>query len=395
MSIRKGNDIIASTPAVDTVPQQGPANVITSGGVYAALQEYGNWSHHISNCITEIPQDIKLELNNGTLTLKAGSKVYVPNGAGVFDEITTTQDFIMGQWGSVTGKGMVLRLPDGNIIPELFNNIYSGNTAPSGSTYMWWYDTANNMVKTTSNGGSTWSNLRSLPLCTITVANGLVTSIDQVFNGFGYIGSTVFALPGVKALIPDGRNDDGTLKNIDLTLTEVKTTTTTSDIYYGYIGIASHGGWVGPSDIISYNSNENHVYYSGSYQEWVIVGGVSVSSGKITFLDTNTTFHAVDYNDTEYMAHQSMPSNRYFDLTVGGSGASYIAPADGYFVVAITDSGYAELTTTTTSSTASFVGGWARAFIPVKKGTVMTLYYGNVGTWKLFRFYYAQGVYNV
>ena len=33
-----------------------------------------------TNCITEIPNDIKLELSNGTLTLKAGSKVYVPNG---------------------------------------------------------------------------------------------------------------------------------------------------------------------------------------------------------------------------------------------------------------------------------------------------------------------------
>ena len=32
----------------------------------------------VSNCITNIPQDIKLELNNGVLTLKAGSKVYVP-----------------------------------------------------------------------------------------------------------------------------------------------------------------------------------------------------------------------------------------------------------------------------------------------------------------------------
>ena len=32
----------------------------------------------ITNCITKIPQDIKLELTNGTLTLKAGSKIYIP-----------------------------------------------------------------------------------------------------------------------------------------------------------------------------------------------------------------------------------------------------------------------------------------------------------------------------
>ena len=34
----------------------------------------------ITNCITKIPQDIKLELNEGVLTLKAGSKIYYPNG---------------------------------------------------------------------------------------------------------------------------------------------------------------------------------------------------------------------------------------------------------------------------------------------------------------------------
>lgn len=39
-----------------------------------------------------IPQDIKLELNNGTLTLKAGSRVYVPNG---FESDGTTPKFIL------------------------------------------------------------------------------------------------------------------------------------------------------------------------------------------------------------------------------------------------------------------------------------------------------------
>ena len=35
----------------------------------------------ISNCITYIPQDIKLELNNNnTIVLKKGSIVYIPNG---------------------------------------------------------------------------------------------------------------------------------------------------------------------------------------------------------------------------------------------------------------------------------------------------------------------------
>ena len=47
----------------------------------------------VSNCITEIPQDIKLELNNNnTIVLKKGSIVYIPNGTGNFDKVTITQD---------------------------------------------------------------------------------------------------------------------------------------------------------------------------------------------------------------------------------------------------------------------------------------------------------------
>ena len=47
----------------------------------------------VSNCITYIPQDIKLELNNNnTIVLKKGSIVYIPNGTGNFDKVTITQD---------------------------------------------------------------------------------------------------------------------------------------------------------------------------------------------------------------------------------------------------------------------------------------------------------------
>lgn len=38
MSIRKGNDIIASKPLVDAVPTQSSTNAVSSGGVYTALQ---------------------------------------------------------------------------------------------------------------------------------------------------------------------------------------------------------------------------------------------------------------------------------------------------------------------------------------------------------------------
>jgi hypothetical protein len=95
---------------------------------------------------------------------------------------------------------------------------YSGSTQPTVSTqYNAWYDTANNIVKLTNDTGATWIGQWSLPICVTSTENGVLKTVDQIFNGFGYIGSTVFALPGVKGLIPDGKNTDGSLKNIEWT----------------------------------------------------------------------------------------------------------------------------------------------------------------------------------
>lgn len=91
-----------------------------------------------------------------------------------------------------------------------------------------------------------------------------------------------------------------------------------------------------------------------------------------------------------------MPSNKYIDLTLGATGSTYTAPANGWFqcaCVGTIGSTYFELVNGfIASSTASFVGGWARASIPVKKGDIVTVYYGgNNFINRLFRFTYAEG----
>ena len=169
-----------------------------------------SWSSNVSNCITEIPQDIKLELNNGTLTFKAGSKVYVPNGSGVFDIRNITTDKTTSSSGAGDGQYLMLCQSDG-AITTAYTNV-SGSTAPATPTNgMVWYDTANNLVR--RYWGGNWNSGYSLPIALVSVSNGTFASIDQVFNGFGYIGSSIYALPGVKLAIPNGFNSDGTLKS--------------------------------------------------------------------------------------------------------------------------------------------------------------------------------------
>ena len=370
-------------------------------------QNISNWSSNVTNCITEIPQDIKLELNNGTLTLKAGSKVYVPNGVGVFDELIIQNDITLT---STLNRTAVLVVNTNNIgIAQYADSMtFSGNTAPSGQQYMQWYDTANNLVKQTNNSGSTWTSGFSLPFAMVTITSAGIQSIDQVFNGFGYIGSTVFALPGVKGLIPDGRNADGSLKNIEVTVNNVLTHTGSYNeqpqwviIYGDSISSWDSVYWIG------YNSQENILFNKEGWSSATsgskivaCVGAFLSADGnqKITSFTPKTAFHAVDYSDTEFIGHQAMPSNKYINLTLGASGSSYTAPADGYFVL-----------TKSTSANGQFIqlgsGAWSgpsifswsgsqynacHAFLPARKGQVITVDYtaGGSGT---FRFYYANG----
>ena len=163
--------------------------------------------------ITNIPQDIKLELNNGTLRLKAGSKLYVPNGPGVCDEIAVPTDKTLTSGANWQFMVFYNKTSGTFYRNQNMSSHYSGNTAPENPvTQAVWYDTTNNSVKIYINGA--WVSDWSFPLAVIT-ATGSISSIDRVFDGFGYIGSSYFILPNVEGFYPNGK--DG-FKNIFTTI---------------------------------------------------------------------------------------------------------------------------------------------------------------------------------
>jgi hypothetical protein len=192
---------------------------------------------------------------------------------------------------------------------------YSGSSAPSGQTNMAWYDTSNNLVKLTSDRGSTWTSGYSLPIAIATITSDVITSIDQIFNGFGYIGSTVFALPGVKGLIPNGRNADGTLKNTEIVVSNVGTKEVsgsftreiivTRDGYMQHNPITTVRNASEISSIGWYYSIEDNILgvYTPSTQTWtqtnsyVIGGTVDFVDSKVTSFQPKLPFRAVDYID--------------------------------------------------------------------------------------------------
>jgi hypothetical protein len=271
----------------------------TKAEVDTKIEAIPSLYNRITNCITEIPQDIKLELNNGTLTLKAGSKTRKASGVNSFVEVNITSDSaIVNGWGSASSGMVFYGLGSGyNYYP--FERLHSGATNPtglSGNSHIN-YNTTDGYFYYTTTAGSTWTKSTSgcLPLACVTwSSDNKVTSIDQVFNGFGFIGSTVFASPGIKGLIPNGRNEDGTLKSAEFVTPRVFIDTSVVNSRAIYVNASG----VGDGSIV-YNDVENLNYWGANVSKSCIAGEVVVENGKITSFQPKLPFRAVDYNELE------------------------------------------------------------------------------------------------
>lgn len=251
---------------------------------------------NITNCITAIPQDIKLELVDGVMTLKAGSKVYKANG----ESITISGDLVVAQGGTNTGAFAFYRSDNNTVYTVIAQQTFSGTTAPeSPVTTTTWLDTEAKDVKVYD--GTQWVGGVSLPLCTFDNQDGKVTAVTQVFNGMGYIGNSVYALPGVKGLIPNGFNADGSLNNAEFEVANVLITTNTGST--DKRNIVFNNGWMGHPRQSYYNIEDNRNYRTNNDETDIIItttiiaAAVEYVKGRVTSLTPKTVFHAVDYND--------------------------------------------------------------------------------------------------
>ena len=228
-------------------------------------------------------------------------------------------------------------------------------------------------------------------------------------------------MPGVKGLIPNGRNADGTLNNTIAICNNVTTGTwlnyderlllivkddfTLERTKHYYVQKSAPAST--DSTARWYNPDENLMYKKGGVGDynWVVdnsmcaatyIVGSSLENGEITYFSPKRVFRAVDYNDTEYIAHQAMPSDKYVDLTLGASGATYRAPADGflYFAKSATAVGQyfvlynGNMQVVNKSATS---GGYIGGYIPASKRDSLKVEYTLAGNTVAFRFIYANG----
>lgn len=106
---------------------------------------------------------------------------------------------------------------------------------------------------------------------------------------------------------------------------------------------------------------------------------------------------AMDNTISSQVAHMAMPSDKYIDLTLGASGATYTAPADGWVYFAGKSNNanqYLHINNKNSRLETAFnlpaSGQTGKTFIPAKKGDIIVLNY-NTGSDKTFRFIYSIG----
>ena len=189
-----------------------------------------------TNCMLEIPQNLKLEIDSSLgVVIKAGSVITLDGST--YSTYTATKDFNITTPG--TGRRVILMRKDNyTFLTYQLSNIVSGDTdSKAGQLYHVWFDTANKEIKAYTTSGDTVAFRCSYPLCIIDVDSNNNISFakdangnDMIFNGAGFIGHHAFVYPGVSGLTPAGINNNGdpisyTGTTYELRIYELKSTT--------------------------------------------------------------------------------------------------------------------------------------------------------------------------
>ena len=250
-------------------------------------------TNKITNCILQLPQNIKLTLNGNQLTLASGSTYYVPNGVGKFNAVTTSTDITYTARSNGT-RLLLMNSTGTNMDAPNIASCFSQGSQPSGNSIYWW-DLTNNLVKSIVSGSVAASGI-SLPIALLTVDGDNVT-IEKIFNGVGFMGTTIYTTPDLLVAVPNGRNSDGTLKNATAMQTRVNVYTlesfTRTELYAASTQLLAVG-----ENTYTYDFVQNKILTgTGDQRTFVKIGTVSNNGTYITNIDLDEPFAAVDYNE--------------------------------------------------------------------------------------------------
>lgn len=362
---------LGNNPATDTTnwevwkPLEGTyANTDLSNLTATGEKHFVNKTQ-LTNCILEIPQNIKYTLEDGVLTIKAGTIITVPYGTTdqsstypvgatfinnnfkvvktyfnnnkFFVQAEVQADISVSSASDTAGTKrlvyIVLSVNDINIIAR---NL-STTSEDTNTGYSFNYRTDLNLVQRKLNTGIT-SDVTSLPIMEVTASEtSSFAIINQVFNGMGYIGSTYW-IDGITALLANGLNADGTKNNLQHTFSMAINTQPSSANFNNYAIIADDNNLTSPTsfafrpDLIA-PEYDSSVYYTLTGDNWLMsgtgslvprgaLGLISVTNGRITdFQQFGTVSVADDQTVLHKYGNETAYGDKVFanDLSVGGA----------------------------------------------------------------------------
>ena len=143
--------------------------------------------------------------------------------------------------------------------------------------------------------------------------------------------------------------------------------------------------------------NPDHVVY----RAYVVLYSSAAEASVVQLANkANVEMDNLSVSGKSLVSGWGMPSTRYIDLTLGASGSTYTAPANGYFCLYGNSGIKADFGINFENVTSHFreciLGNtwadWVSTYIPVKKGDIVTLLYNNVtSSSHRFIFIYAEG----
>lgn len=226
--------------------------------------------------------------------------------------------------------------------------------------------------------------------CILDAPNGIVT----------YTGNTITVKSGLKMLIPNGRNDNGTYKTIERTIKEdiLLTTSKNDTVNCVYITEESSGtakvyqyNFTTPkfSGGIWYNLRENKSYkFDTDTKTWeefpcIVIATYENSADKVTKVKTESPIALLKESDLEEITTYGFPD--YSNVVGKANGTKHYAKTDG-FVYCWVESQQGETKNLKIEGKNYGIGhhqmghiGWSALSMPVSKGNSYYLDGGNTG----------------
>lgn len=155
-----------------------------------------------------------------------------------------------------------------------------------------------------------------------------------------------------------------------------------------YYEVMSEGKWISQLDCVfaKIKTDTTSPYKITSFEPYTV--------------DSVANSNASNFSQAgrSYLSGLGMPSGRYIDLTLGASGSTYTAPANGYFYLgkAATAAGqYVDMFNTISKyrlqGQAMSAGSYCLITVPARKGDVVKINYNVAGAIEGFYFIYAEG----